>query len=441
MAAVYSRVTIIGRQRQLDAVLPVDEPLGRLMPDLLRMLGEPVDPSPRRRYLTTTAGLSVSLDDNLRTAQVYDGAVLRLAAEGEVPPPPTVYDVAEEAVDDLGRRGTTFQRKHRQWAAGTTLVFALLAGAIALARSASPDVVAFVVMVVAAVTGLGGVVLGRGGQRTAAITLLVATPALLAVVAWTLGSSEGWSTAMVAGVTGLAIALGPLLFALAGLAGGGLVGGGTAALFAVTWIIGTAAGATAAQVSALVAVFAVLLLGVLPRLALSMSGLTALDDRRAQGSEVLRTDVSAALNAAHVGLALAAASIALWSAVAGIVLALDGSVWTVSIAAVLALLLCTRARLYPLAVEVLGLFIAAGIVVCALVQDLSGRPVGGTLVAVGLLVVVAMVGIFGMTWTPQEHVQVRLGQVLDQIQILAVLALVPLALGAFGVFTDLLDVF
>jgi len=49
VAAVYSRVTIIGRQRQMDAVLPVDEPLGRLMPDLLRMLGEPVDSSPRRR--------------------------------------------------------------------------------------------------------------------------------------------------------------------------------------------------------------------------------------------------------------------------------------------------------------------------------------------------------------------------------------------------------
>ena len=62
MAAVYSRVTIIGRQRQMDAVLPVDEPLGRLMPDLLRMLGEPVDPSPRRRYLTTPTGQTVSIE-------------------------------------------------------------------------------------------------------------------------------------------------------------------------------------------------------------------------------------------------------------------------------------------------------------------------------------------------------------------------------------------
>ena len=52
-----------------------------------------------------------------------------------------------------------------------------------------------------------------------------------------------------------------------------------------------------------------------------------------------------------------------------------------------------------------------------------------------------MVGAFGLSWTPQDHVQVRLGQVLDQVQVLAVVALVPLTLGAFGVFSGLLKVF
>jgi type VII secretion integral membrane protein EccD len=441
VAAVYSRVTIIGQRRQMDAVLPVDEPLGRLMPDLLRMLGEPVDPSPRRRYLSTPTGQTVSLELTLGSAQIGDGAVLRLAAEGEVPPPPTVYDVAEEAVDDLERRGTTFQRRHRHGAAGAALIFALLAGGIALARSADAAVVSFVLLIVAILTGLLGVVLGRAGQRATAVTLLIATPVLLAVVAWALGDSEGWSTPMKAGISALGLGLGPLLFAMAGLAGGGLVGGGTAVLFALIWIVGVAAEVSTEKLSGLIAVVAVLLLGVLPRLALSMSGLTALDDRRARGTEIGRPDVEAALNAAHVGLALAATSIALWSAAAGVVLALHGSAWTVGIAALLALLLCARSRLYPLAAEVLGLFAAAGVIVAALVQVLSDRPLGGTLVAVGLLVVVAMVGAFGLSWTPQDHVQVRLGQVLDQLQVLAVVALVPLVLGVFGVFSDLLNVF
>ena len=130
------------------------------MPDLLRMLGEPVDPSPRRRYLTTPTGQTVSLELTLGSAQIGDGAVLRLAAEGEVPPPPhrVRRNVAEEAVDDLERRGITFQRKHRQWAAGAALIFALLAGAIALVRATEPDVAVFVLLVVAIITGLGGVV-------------------------------------------------------------------------------------------------------------------------------------------------------------------------------------------------------------------------------------------------------------------------------------------
>lgn len=441
MGAVYSRVTVIGRHRQLDAVLPADEPLGRLLPDLLRMLDEPVEPSPRRRYLTTAIGQSLSAEQTLGSAQLMDGAVLRLTAEGEVPPPPTVYDVAEEAVNDLGRHGTTFQTGHRQWAAGCAVVFALLAGAVSLARSADADVVAFVIMLVSALTGLAGVVLGRIGQRTAAVTLLVATTVLLAMVAWTLGSEERWSQALVAGVAALALALGSLLFALAGLAGGGVVGGGTVALFAITWIVGTALDVSVDRMSAVVAVLAVFLLGIIPRMALAMSGLTALDDRRSQGRDVQRSDVSAALNAAHVGLALAAAAIAGWSAAAGVVLALHGSVWTVPLACVLAVLLCSRSRLYPLAAEVLGLFVAAGVVVCAVVQSLSGRPVGGTLVAGGLLVVVAMIGIVGLTWTPQEHVRARLDQVLDQLQFLAIVALVSLVLGVFGVFGDLLDVF
>jgi type VII secretion integral membrane protein EccD len=442
VVAIYSRVTIIGQQRQLDAVLPSDEPLGRLLPDLMNMLGEPPEQTPRRRYLTTPTGAVLSADHTLASAQLYDGIVLRLTKEGEVPPPPTVYDLSEEAVDDLGRRGSiTFQTKHRQWAAGIAVIFAVLAGAIALVRAVEPDVAAFVLIVVVLLTALTGVVLGRYGQRTTAITMLVVPPLLLSLIAWTLGSDEGWSTALVAGVAALALALGSVLFALGGLAGGGVVGGGTIALFALVWIGGIAAGVPVDRMSAVVALLAVLLLGLIPRLALVMSGLTALDDRRSRGGEVMRTDVTTALNAAHVGLALAAAAIAGWSAAAGAVLALHGTAWTVGIAAILTLLLCSRSRLYPLAIERLGLFGAAGVVIWALVQNLSGRPPGGTLVAAGLVVALAMLGIFGLMWHPQRHVQARLGQVLDQVQLIAMLALVPLVLGAFGVFTDLLDVY
>ncbi|HET6742068.1 MAG TPA: EsaB/YukD family protein, partial [Kribbella sp.] len=103
--STYSRVTVIGERRRLDAVLPADQPLGVLLPDLLRMLDEPMQQTPQRRFLTTATGVLVPPEGTLSSAQIIDGAVLRLASEGELPPPPTVYDVTEEAVADLKRRG------------------------------------------------------------------------------------------------------------------------------------------------------------------------------------------------------------------------------------------------------------------------------------------------------------------------------------------------
>ena len=103
----------------------------------------------------------------------------------------------------------------------------------------------------------------------------------------------------------------------------------------------------------------VLVLGVLPRIALAMSGLTALDDRRTQGGEVLRTDVRAALNSAHLGIALATVPIAVSSVVSAVVMLRSWSGWSISIAVLLAFLLASRARLYPLLTEVAVLCAAA----------------------------------------------------------------------------------
>ena len=99
----------------------------------MTMLDEPVERTPRRRFLTTVAGQLVAPENTLGSAQITDGTVLRLASEGEVPPPPTVYDVTEEAVEDLGRRGTAFETKHRRALAGVALVLSVLAMALAVA--------------------------------------------------------------------------------------------------------------------------------------------------------------------------------------------------------------------------------------------------------------------------------------------------------------------
>ena len=439
--STYSRVTVIGQRRRLDAVLPADEPLGVLLPDLLRMLDEPLRQAPQRRFLTTATGAVVPPEGTLASARIIDGTVLRLAAEGELPPPPTVYDITEEAVEDLKRRGTTFKPKHRRILAGAGLVFSIIAGAISLLVAAPNGLTAAILLVFAAVCAFVGIALGWAGNKLVAVPLVTVATVLLGLTVGFWALDAGWDLGLVITVGALCLAFGPMFYAAAGVAGGGVVAGATAILFVAVWMVGVGTGLAADRVGALAAVLAVLLLGLLPRMALALSGLSGLDDKRASGQEIMRGDVQTALNAAHLGLALATVPIALSSGVAGIMLLRGGSAWAVALALVLAFLLASRSRLYPLVSEVAVLFAAAFAIVsgCVLIAAVNGQ--GGAFIALGLLVLVAMVCAFGLGLAPAEHVHARLSQLLDYLEVGAIIVTVPLALGAIGVYTSLLHKF
>jgi hypothetical protein len=400
-----------------------------------------MQPTPQRRFLTTAAGTLVPPEGTLGSARITDGAVLRLAAEGELPPPPTVYDVTEEAVEDLKRRGATFSPKHRRILAGAGLVFSALAAAVSLLIAAPVVPVGAGLMVLAAICAFAGIVLGRGGNTVVAFPLITITTLVLAVTVGFWTADAGWETGLVITSAALCLSFGPLIFSAAGLAGGGVVAGATAVLFVAVWMVGLGSGLAAGRVGTLAALLAVLLLGLLPRLALALSGLSRLDDKRAAGQEIMRGDVRSALNAAHLGLALATVPIGVSSAVAGVMLVRDGSPWAIGLALVLALLLASRSRLYPLVSEVAVLFAASFTVVagCVLIAAVKGQ--GGAFIALGLLVVVVMVCAFGLSFAPAEHVRARLTQLLDYVEVGAIIVTVPLALGVFGVYTDLLQAF
>ena len=439
--STYSRVTVIGQRKRMDAVLPADEPLGVLLPDLLRLLDEPMQQTPQRRFLTTAAGTLVPPEGTLSSARITDGAVLRLAAEGELPPPPTVYDVTEEAVEDLKRRDASFQPKHRRILAGAGLVFSVLAGAVALLIAAPLAPTGAALLVLAAICAFTGIVLGRGGNKVVAFPLITITTLLLSVTVGFWAADADWETGLVVTSAALCLSLGPLIFAGAGLAGGGVVAGASAVLFVAVWMVGLGSGLAAGRVGALAALLAVLLLGLLPRLALALSGLSRLDDKRAAGQEIMRGDVRSALNAAHLGLALATVPIGVSSAVAGVMLLRDGTGWAIGLALVLALLLASRSRLYPLVSEVAVLFAASFTVVAGCVLIAAAKGQGGAFIALGLLVVVVMFCAFGLSFAPAEHVRARLTQLLDYVEVGAIIVTVPLTLGVFGVYTDLLRAF
>jgi hypothetical protein len=320
------------------------------------------------------------------------------------------------------------------------LALSVLAGAIALVSRSDSDLALFLLVVVTTLTGFVGVVLGRYQRPVVGIPLLAIATGTLAIGLAVWAFAAGWSTPMALACGAVGVGAGAVLFAGAGLSRGGVLGGSVTIAFAVLWIGGVQLGVEADRVAVLVGALSVLVLGLLPRIGLAMSGLTGLDDWRAQGGAVQRTDVQSAINAAHLGIALATVPVAISSVAVAVLMLRTWNGWSISIAVLLAFLLASRARLYPLLTEVAVLCAAALGIMLVLTFELSTKDTGGALISVGLLVVVGMVAAFGMRPESPQHVQARASQLLDAVEVAAMIAFVPLAFGVFDVYNKLLGV-
>ena len=84
----YTRVTIQGEGRKADLVLPDDEPIAAVLPDVLSLLDESTERSARPVVLMTTVGEQLSPSLTLAEQDVEHGSILRLVRVDEAPPPP-----------------------------------------------------------------------------------------------------------------------------------------------------------------------------------------------------------------------------------------------------------------------------------------------------------------------------------------------------------------
>lgn len=148
-----------------------------------------------------------------------------------------------------------------------------------------------------------------------------------------------------------------------------------------------------------------------------------------------------ALAATHRGLALATVVTAVSAAAGGWLLTLadEPSAWTVALPSLVALVLLSRARAFPLVAEVVALFAAAAVLVVRLVV-LWMQHAGGA-GPLALLVVAAVLPLLVLAVQPPEHVQVRLRRMADLVESIGVVGLFPLAVGVFGVYGQLLNKF
>jgi hypothetical protein len=219
----------------------------------------------------------------------------------------------------------------------------------------------------------------------------------------------------------------------------GLLGVGVLVVLAGGWAALQGAGATSAQAGGTVAVAGLLVLGLLPQVAVLVSGLARLDDRVVEGRVLPVGRAEAVLDSAHRTL--------LWGAVAAAVVigaggaaTAGGGVWGVLLAVVLGLAVLLRARTFPLTLARTACLLAGAVVLGAVL--LLWLAAGGLPVAVGaVLLAVAVLALLALAVEPPEHVRARARVLADRVEALLVLATLPLLVGLFGVYDSLLDVF
>lgn len=432
----YTRVTIQGEGRKADLVLPDDEPVAAVLPEVLSLLDESTDRSSRPLVLMTTVGEQLSPALTLAEQDVEHGTILRLVRVDEAPPPPEVADVTDLAGDAVESRPDSWRPVWGVVAAAAVAgVAGLLGAAAAAAAGATTSQLGGALLALLLLAVLGA---RRGRSAPAVVLTATAVGALSAGTGWLLGQldlSHPGATLLV--WFGLAC----VVVAVVGAAGFRDVplglGGAVGAVLVVAWVAMHLMHMQTLHVAAWVAIAGVALLGVLPGIAMTASGLTGLDDRVVEGQRVARESVERAVDRTHRSLTWATVAVVVPVTVAAWLLARSGEPAGYALAAAVAVVLLMRTQVLPLAPQRLAL--VAGGSVALLTLAVSGLLSPGATTLVAVVLVAALVVAVGVRFS--ENTRARLRRFAGTLELAAVVALVPLVLWMIGVFSDLVGTF
>lgn len=436
MPTAYSRLTLVCGTRRVDLALPSALAVAEIMPQLLRFCApeERVD-APAAWRIGRLGGPELDPAGTLSDAGVADGEVLELRADAAPQHPAFVEDVrdaVEDAVDESGRA----------WAPRTTLAFALVAGAVLLfaavllPEARRPRDISVVGLAVA-IAGLG--IAGAWWARRRGMGVAVAA-ALAAAAAW--GAAGGWSVASftpwpptaraVVAVTGVLV-----VAALARLVterASGLLAAAALLVVAGTVVaLGDARGSGPLPGLRIAAVFAVLVVGVVPHVSLAAGGLAGADYRVRSFGLLTGEEFASRLRTSTALLQGGLVAAAAVGVTAGVYLS-GGSVWDrcLGIAVGAGLLLRSRAfsRIpHILPVRVGGLLV---VLIAALHEVQRSPALRAVTIPLAVAVVVAGVGLSAVPLAAVARARVK--RVLNYAEVVVVVALVVLAAGASGVY-------
>ncbi|WP_433325762.1 EsaB/YukD family protein [Spirillospora sp. CA-294931] len=440
--AAWSRVTLVGERRRVDMVLPAQEPIGALMPDVLQLLGDPVQSPPRLRHLITSTGEVLEPGASLADRQIPDGSVLRLVRSDEPLPAPVVHEVPEVVGDSLDGRLWRWGPGAIRWSASLTLMTLVFAMGLLIRGEVDGNAGVGVVAGLAAVLVASGLAIGVAWREPLGTALTLGGGVTGGLAVWTAADLHDWeSWARWGGLALIAAAIVALLGLSSPLGRGGLIGGALAALLGGTGTLCAGLGLDGGRTGSVLALTCVVLLSVLLRTALSLSGLASLDDRRGSGDAVARGDVMGALDTAHRSMVIATVAVALAAAVAGLGATADFDGWSGGLAGLLAVVVASRARMFPLVLEKGALFASAMVIVVALCVRWADHVTWGVWPALGMLLAGLAIPFVVLTRDQPEHVRARLRRVMNRVEAAAVVAIIPVAIGTFGTFERLLDTF
>jgi type VII secretion integral membrane protein EccD len=435
--AGFTRLTVIGSARKADLVVPNDEAVSGLMPRLMELLDEPTGSVVRPLTLVRATGEQLNVGLTIADQQVCDGELLRLVRSDDAPPPPEVADVTDVLGESMRDRAGLWSTSSRE------LTGAVAIGVLSCATTSqlpgSPVALFLAVLGLAIAAAIGG----RVWMRWFCIALSAAALGVAAAAVWTVSASLGLTASLRLAALALGFtALGWLCLGLGygqGLRSrpawfGSLVG----VPVAILPLIMVALGSSPEQAAAVTATVAVVVCGVLPRLALAASGLTGLDDQVVEGHPRRRDDVSLTVNEAYRLLTWVTFAVAIPIAVSSALLLASNDLWTVGVGLAVIIVSALRTRAFPLAVQQMALWFA---VLAGLLAGLLGQPQLNEPALAVILVAISAVVMIMVLSRPAAHQRAFLRRVGNAFEVLAVLALIPLLLGMFGIFSDLLKAF
>lgn len=428
----YTRLTLRGSSTAADLVLPSDEPLAAMLPDILRLLDEPAAPA-RPLTLVTVLGEQLNTSLSLAEQSVHQGAIVSLVRLDEAPAPPEVADITQLAGDSIADRA---DRWRREWAVLAAALACLVIGRLGGTELAASGMPAWWLIGVAVVLAGAAIALARrGGHGAGWVVTALAAGLLAAPVGVLTGLSDAAATgAWLGAVAALLATVAQFGYADRGIALGGVCG----AVLVAGWAALGLAGMTVPGAAGTIALVATLGLGLLPGVAMTVGGLTGLDDRVIEGGTVRRPDAAAAVAATHRGLNGACLALGAVIGAAGYRLGATPDGWAMGLAAAVAVVVVLRARVLPLAPQRLACFAAATAIAAGLAVSGFLLAPSWTLAGLGVLAV-ALVGAIGLRLSDQ--LRARLSRLGNTCEFLAVLAGVPLLLGLLGVYADLLAAF